>query len=210
MHGSGRPITLEPQGVGAKLLQKTGAPMAIPIVAFVALFIFGLRGALIALIAGALVLLVLGLETIKAAFVWNEARLEIPQAVFELGATPTVRYLRDTKKPRDIGRCVVKCTLSCRETVTYRKGTDTERERTTVFSATFESPGVGTANGLEADIPIDIPVTGGSPSFELANNTVEWFIHTVVEGEGLPKDEQRFDVQVVPVLHKAPGRLQDS
>lgn len=210
MQGSGRPITLEPQGVGAKLTQNAGAPIVFPIFAFMALIFFGWRVLVFLLIIGAAALLVFGFERIKAAFDWHQPRLEIPHAVFELGATPTVRYLRDSKKPRDIGNCVVECKLWCRETVTYRQGTDTERDRTTVFSATFQSPGVATAKGLEADIEIEIPLTKGSPSFALDNNIVEWFIDTIVKGESLPKDDYRFNVQIVPVLHQAPSRVQDS
>lgn len=210
MQGRSRPISLEPQDVGARLARNPSAALAPLFFAFMALLFFGWQGAIFVLVVGTIVLLVIGYETIKASFDWRQARLEVPKAVFDLGERPTVRYLRDSKKPRDIGNCVVECKLWCRETVTYRQGTDTETERTTVFSSTFQAPGLGTAEGLQADIEIEIPLTKGSPSFELENNRVEWFIDTAVNGEGLPKDDQRFEVQVVPVLHQAPSRLQDS
>lgn len=208
MEQPGGPVTLEPDGVTDSA---SGVIFVVPVVVLVALIFGGWQLALFVVIIAVIAALVFLLEDIKAAFVWRQARLDIPQALFELGATPVVTYRRDSKRVRDVGSCVVDFTLLCRETVTYRQGTDTKTERTTVFSKKFSASGEGTASGVAASVEIEIPVDRGAPSFKLSSNKVEWFIDTEVHGEGLPKDDQRFDIEVAPVLQRAqPGRVQDS
>lgn len=204
-----RSTTLEPSGVVAGL--GVAALILVPGVLVAALIFLGWTGVVLVLVLGVPVALFFFIDDIKAAVSWRRPTLELPAPTFELGSTTTAHYRRTSKRARDVERCIVDCTVSCRETVRYRRGTDTETERKTVYSRVFTASGYGTAQGLEAEVIIEIPTRLGAPSFQLPNNEVEWFIETQIRGPGLPKDDHRFEIEVVPVLnHAVPRRVQDT
>jgi len=208
IEGPTGPITLEPKGVLANV---TGVIFVVPFVVLAALIFAGWAVAVVIVAVALAGLFLFAFDDIQSSLSWQPARLEVPHAAFELGSAPVVKYLRDSKRARDVGSCRVDCTLECRESVRYRQGTDTKTERTTVFTKTFTASGRGTAKGIEAEIEIGIPADRGAPSFDLPNNEVEWFLKTEVHGERLPKDDQRFTVQVVPVLQAVGrSRVQDT
>lgn len=201
--------TLEPTGVVAGI--GVSALVLVPFALLAALIFLGWKVAVFVLILAIPVLLVFFFDDIKAALSWRQPTLDLPAATLELGSTNLVRYRRTSKRARDVGRCIVDCTVLCRETVRYRRGTDTETEHKTVFSRVFTAQVHGTAEGLEADVTVEIPTRLGAPSFHLPNNRVAWFIETELRGPGLPKDDQRFEIQVVPVLDHAVARpVQDT
>jgi len=156
----------------------------------------------VVLIIGAIVVAGFGLApSIQAAFGWQAATLTLSANPVELGSSPVATYRRPARKSRDVPDCIVSCRVVCEERVEYRRGTDTEVETARVYQQTFTGPGVGTPQGLEATVHLEVPAWTGAPSFDLGRNSVRWYVLTAVEGPGLPTDEQHFPVLVTPALH---------
>jgi hypothetical protein len=173
----------------------------------IALIIGGIAGrlglAVVVIVVAAAVASAFFASSILAGFAWYSATIELPVTPLPLGSSLSVIYRRRSRRPRDVADCVVGCRVVCEERVEYRRGTDTEVERSRVYEQTYTGPGTGTPNGLEAVVQIEVPAWTGAPSFDLGRNSVEWFILTTVDGQDLPNDEQRFPISVAPVLDLA-------
>lgn len=137
---------------------------------------------------------------IVAAFGWQPATLEIDRVPAILGSSPAATYRRRSRKARDVSDAVVSCRMMCEERVVYEQGSDTRTDIANVFAQTFTARGVGTADGLEASVQLDIPAWTGAPTFDLGKNSVRWYVIVSVEGPGLPSDEQHFPIVVAPQL----------
>ena len=88
----------------------------------------------------------------------------------------------------------------CEERATYRKGTDTHTDVRRVFEQRISAMGQGTVRGFEARAAIRVPVHSGGPTLCLPNNEINWYLDVVLDGPGLPDDEQRFPFVVAPIL----------
>ncbi len=168
-------------------------------VALVILVSIGWVGAVIALVALVVIGIVLRTRLV-AALRWKPAVLEVPVVPFALGSKPVIVYRRKPRRTADIAACSVHCTVVCEERATYRQGSSTRTDTSQVFEQTFTGDGTGTAQGLEAQIRLNISSNAGAPTFDLGDNEVHWYLEAVTTGPGLPNDKQRFPIMVGPLL----------
>lgn len=177
--------------------------LGVAVAALILVFIIGGLAIAAILIVAAVAAVAYFWRSIGAAFGWRAAQLEVPTLPLLLGSEPSVVYRRRPRKPSDIAACNVHCTVVCEERATYQRGSNTRTDTSKVFEQTFTGHGSGTPHGLEATVRVLIPATSGAPSFDLGDNEVHWYLVAIVQGPGLPDDEQRFPLPVGPVLDPA-------
>jgi hypothetical protein len=89
--------------------------------------------------------------------------------------------------------------LSCRESVTYRQGTDNHTVNHELFRGpltVFPEPVPGTVTGrVEILVPLPYP-----PSMALPHNRIVWEVTLRVRVGGVPDDVSTFPVPVVPLV----------
>lgn len=188
----------EPVGsIGKRLV--TGLIAGPIVVLFLSAF-FGVRWAVVLGLIALMFVFVLAKDSLAAALRWNRPALEIASTPYALGSAPTVVYRRKPKRVVDISSCTIECQLVCEEEVTYTQGTDRTTDSRRVYESNTVGTGEGTADGLVAQVVLDISANLGSPSFSLPSNKVSWYAEVSVSGSRLPRDSHRFLIDVAAVL----------
>ncbi len=116
-----------------------------------------------------------------------------------LGESLEVRFTQRPKSTVNVRR--VALTLLCRESATYRQGTNTYTKRHDVHTDEREVVGPRTGDSfmtLEGEETFQIPPEG-MHSFEASRNQVTWMIETKTELAGWPDFTQQFELEVAPL-----------
>lgn len=184
--------------------------VALVVIVLLALALVSTFFAVIAvLVAAAFVLF--RFQFLVASFGWHDPELAIESDFFDLGSQPVVTYTRRSRRPTDIGTCPVETLVTCTERVRYTQGTDTRTASRVVFEDRGQGEGHGTAEGLEAELVLNISAYDGAPTMDVPDNEITWRLEVWTEQEGLPKDKHSFEIKVQPVLdRRLQTRKQDS
>ncbi len=164
-------------------------------------------GVLQAVLVLTVVLVAIGVITswsrIAVGFSWRAPDLVLPVSFLPLGSETTIRYRRRARRPRDLDEALLECTLICEEVSVIRRGKNSKTRRRRVVEDKQHVFAAGTPDGMEAAFSVTIPADRGGPTIELRNNRITW--HLLVTGRSpvLPRDLNRFELTVVPVLDEA-------
>ncbi len=145
-----------------------------------------------------------GLRQLWLRFLLGTPTLLVPSSDILLGDTVTTRFERGggSRRGRE-GRREMTASLICRETVTYRRGTDTEtvhhEARRIPLPVTLDDHPQAVAGRVQVVVPVDWP-----PTIVLNHNKVQTVVEVLVNAPGLPEDRSSFTVLVRPAL-RAPG-----
>ena len=191
-------VVREPEGSLGRRVALAGVLAVVPII--VAIGFLGLWATVVLAIVAVVLLGLVAKDSLLASVRWNRPSVQVEAVPYALGSIAPIIYRRQPKRVRDISSCTVECLLVCEERVTYRQGTDTRTDSRRVYENTSTAVGQGTADGLVAEIDLNISAHMGAPSFTMPNNEVVWFVEIRVAGTGLPRDSHRFVIDVAPVL----------
>jgi hypothetical protein len=161
-----------------------------PIIAFVILGVFALVGLLI---------IVFVVKTVLARAKLHPGTATASVHPICLGEALTIHFAQQPKSTIDVTRVSMK--LLCRESATYRQGTNTYTKTHDVH--TDERDVVGPQAGdsfsvLEGAETFQIPPEG-MHSFEASHNQVTWLIETKTELAGWPDYAQYFELEIAPL-----------
>jgi hypothetical protein len=151
-------------------------------------------------VAAGLSILVRGLRQLWLRYLLGMPTLFVPSTDILLGDTVTTRFERrgGSRRGRK-GRREITASLISRETVTYRRGTDTETvnhdARRTPLPVTMDDHPQAVAGRIQVVIPSDWP-----PTIALNHNKVQTVVEVLVNAPGLPEDRSTFTVPVRPAL----------
>ena len=183
--------------LGKRLL---GFGISAPITVVLSVAFFGVRWTIVlALVAGGL-LAMIAKDSLLASLRWNRPTMQLSSTPYPLGSVPIVVYRRTPKRVLDIASCTVECLLVCEERATYTRGTDTTTDTRRVYESQSSGVGEGTAEGLVAEIELNVSAHMGAPSLKLPSNEVVWFVEVGISGPQLPRDTHRFIIDVAAVL----------
>lgn len=163
---------------------------------------------LLIVIAGALLT---RYKAIVAAFTWRRPHIEVDTEYFDLGSRPVITYRRSSRRPIDLDTCTFESRILCTERVWYGQGTERREAHRVVYDQKLFGEGSGTADGVEAQLELEISAHHGAPSMKLSDNAIEWEVKISIVDDGLPNDSHTFDLKVAPRLDSGlrPG-VQDS
>jgi hypothetical protein len=141
-----------------------------------------------------------GLRQLWLRYLLGTPTLFVPSADILLGDTVTTRFERRGGSGRGRqGRREISASLISRETVTYRRGTDTETvnhdARRAPLQVTMDDHPQAVAGRIQVVIPADWP-----PTIALAHNKVQTVVEVLVHAPGLPEDRSNFPVLVRPAV----------
>ena len=166
---------------------------------FVALF----AGFVVAVVLGIIALglaFLIGQDAIRAVFGWHRPQLQVASQPYALGSVAVVTYHRRPRRVTDVADFAVECEIVCQEAATYTNGSDTTTDTRDVYRQRCDGRGEGTATGLVAEAEVPISAYLGGPTMHLPDNRIRWFVEIQVRGQRLPKDTHTFEIQVAPVL----------
>ena len=151
-------------------------------------------------VATGLAVLGRGLRQLWLRYLLGTPTLLVPSTDILLGDTVTTRFERGGGSRRGRkGRREITASLICRETVTYRRGTDTETvhhdARTIPLPVTMDDHPQAVAGRIQVAIPVDWP-----PTIALNHNKVQTVVEILVHAPGLPEDRSNFPVLVRPAV----------
>lgn len=141
-----------------------------------------------------------GLRQFWLRYLLGTPTLFVPSTDILLGDTVTTRFERrgGSRRGRE-GHREITASLISRETVTYRRGTDTETVhhdgRRTPLPVTMDDHPQAVAGRIQVVIPKDWP-----PTITLNHNKVQTVVEILVHAPGLPEDRSNFTVPVRPAL----------
>ncbi len=162
-----------------------------------------------ALMGGALFFLVPRVKEVRS---WHDPELHLPEYPLTLGSSSEVRFVRRPKVTgSDHGGAPIaaRFTLECEERATYRQGTDTRTDTSTVHKH------VWTANGAHHETAsigtqLNVPDDHGAPTFDLGNNEVRWTLEIEPTGSSFPNSKASYTLDVAPVWAGGAGQPTDS
>ncbi|MCB0997216.1 MAG: hypothetical protein KDB21_19110 [Acidimicrobiales bacterium] len=155
--------------------------------------------------AGAIALAVtaaVGIFAYRRARVW--AHWENPQLYFpsssslRLGEDIVVRFRRRARRSGGAEGSSLTAKLVCTEWVQYRVGTDTHTVTETVLDRELTVTPHHTADLMDCDLRVQVPVFDAPPSMRLPDNRVQWKIVVNIVSPGIPDDDSTFTVAVLP------------
>lgn len=170
--------------------------------------LFGGVGGLFAL--GGLTAVGFGVRNLWLSRVLGRMTLELPpEEPLGLGGTKVVRFRRTGGAARAAQAPTATAELSCRESVTYRQGTDTHTVNHEIFRGpltVFPEPVPGSVTGrVEILVPLAYP-----PTMALRHNRIVWELTLRVRVAGVPDDVSTFALPVVPLVAERATRSGES
>jgi hypothetical protein len=133
-----------------------------------------------------------------AAAKLHRPRITVSMQPLLLGEEFTGRFEQMAKSHANINRVSVK--LVCRETATYRAGTNTTTVHKDVLTEEAELPDLERADPitpLQGEFRFRIP-DDAMHCFEASNNRIEWLIETHTDVQGWPDYKASFALAVAP------------
>jgi len=141
-----------------------------------------------------------GLRVLWLRYLFGTPTLILPEGDILLGDTAAARFERSGGSRRArTGPRQITARLICRETVRYRRGTDTETAthdvRTLDLQVAVDDHPTRVVGHLALAVPTDWP-----PTIMLPRNEVQTIVEILVQASGLPEDRSSFTVPVRPAL----------
>ncbi len=161
-----------------------------PIIAWIVLSIFAVVG--LGIIGK---VIHLGLARLKL----HPAKMVISRHPLHIGEEFTITFAQQSKGNVQINAVTAK--LLCRESATYRRGTDTHTDRHNVHEDTFVVCEAGAADSFRdvtGEITLRIP-EDAMHSFEANRNSVVWVIETHTDVPNWPDYTQHFLLEILPL-----------
>jgi len=147
----------------------------------------------------AAVLLLIGGWVLRKTAVWHNPELFLPSsAPFRLGSESVARFRRRTRRHGSARDATVTVVLKCVESATYTVGTDRHTATHTLFELEQETTLYPSADVLEVDISIAIPLFDGPPTMDLGDNEVSWALEVDIDAPNAPDDKSRFPLVIAP------------
>ena len=192
-------------------MRSLAMPALAVVIGFIILVVINPVLAVVVLLIIIAVALLARWKSIVAALKWRSPHIEIETEYFDLGSRPVISYYRSSRRPTDVNACSFETLVKCTESVTYRQGSSSRTVERVVYEQQGVGEGVGTADGVEGELELDISAYYGAPSMGLPDNRIEWEVEISIVDDGMPNDSHRFDLQVAPRLDPQlrPG-VQDS
>lgn len=144
-----------------------------------------------------LILIAATIRTGMVARGFGPGELIMNRMPLRLGEQTNIRFRQAVRGNKDI--TAVEATLTCREWVRYRVGTDTRTESRVIWSQNLGSPPMspmlsgGVDLGWAIQIPADQP-----PSFSAPDNALEWQITVTLKVARFPDPTATFLLPVLP------------